>query len=83
MKRRGKDGALGQTSLKVLEGPMEPFTHTLAVQLMNQRWALHVLAASIPYFFFDDFIHFKLRYNSLSTEALCIFRLAMMNTVND
>ena len=27
----------GRPSLKVLVGPMEPFTHTLAVRFMNQE----------------------------------------------
>ena len=33
----GKDGALVSPSLKVLEGPMEPFTRTLAVHFVNQE----------------------------------------------
>ena len=36
-KEEGMDGSLDRPSLNVLEGPMEPFTRTLAVPFMNQE----------------------------------------------
>ena len=60
VKRRGeRTEPCGRPSLKVLEGPMEPFTRTLAVRFMNQEDGHSVKRRGTP--IFDIFIRSPIR----------------------
>ena len=66
----------GRPLLKVLEGPMEPFTHTLAVRLMDQDDSHSVKRRGTP--IFDIFIRSPAR-QTRSHDRLKLKKVAMVH----
>ena len=66
VKRRGKRmETWGRPSLKVLEGPIELFTHTIAVWFMKLSWQSRVNDLGHPG-------HFRLLYNGeIGSRCMC------------